>query len=847
MVAAPAAGPAAPRVVVPTVVVGLGATGEAIVRAVADEGAVRGGAHEHARFIYWRPGDGGRAPGDDPDDALAAGFDRALSELLGLGHAVRASRTLGGHVPLDVLIVGHIGPDDLRPRDVAAALAALDRGAGPHAALLKSREAGRRAFASPILLLPSMDDPRPGTLGGDVAALLASWADRWAPGCPDALPFARCWLVEPRTSHHGLDGASRERMVRAFLRFLLYGSLRTDADRYQRIFEPREDPDPFGSFLVGAAEVPAGLLRELAAVDAGLTAMRALEQPTRVALGPELAGYREDAWLNGLLADLPGPDREREIDGLIARQVPRLGGELGQTRLLERPGRVRDRFGLSWLDGTTRALSEATGAGGPDSVAGDALEAVVHDMARVGTQRVEELSGALGAELDGWLAEDTAAHHLDAQAFLAEVERGVAARRATEEAAAAAEPDPGPDAERLEAAVTQLHADVERKVDPLLGLGLGALGTALVVVLGAGLIPMIAGVFERPGEARPAWLEVLREAPGYWIVAVVLAVGGVGGVLLYRLWAQTRAINRRLGGESAGPDALASVLGELESGPRGSVRAYHRTRYELTRAHWRARALAALGREVAARRARLEQARQAVRAQLRALEARRVALSDRLEGEAGDFPLGRLVVSGATIAAMAREVADAFVGGGAVRRVKAVLRPFAAAQRGVPFADLEPLLAEVRRKAGTTTLFEVLTSPELGAEASRRVWELIDEVQSLRRQGGGVAAGTRLHLPLQTSALHEDPNGVAGLDRPRLFATDKVISHLTSGEGAHGHRGELLREAKRFFDPDRLYVLQVAWGIHPSVIPWLAPSWPAAQPGDNNVVPLDRRRTEGEG
>lgn len=845
MVAARPDGRAAPRVVVPTVVVGLGATGEAIVRAVADEGAVRGGAHahEHARFLYWRPGKGGGG-----DDALALGFDRALSELLGLGHAVRASLSLGGHVPLDVLIVGNIGADDLAPGDVAAAVAALDRGARPHAALLKSRETGRRAFASPILLLPAMDDPRPGTLAGDTVALLASWAGRWAPGCPEALPFARCWLVEPRTSHHGLDADSRARMVRAFLRFLLYGSLRTDADRYQRIFEPREDPDPFGSFLVGAAEVPAGLLRELAANEAGLSALRALEQPTRVALGPELAGYREEAWLNRLVAELPGPDREREIDALIARQVPRLGGDLGLTRLLERPGRVRDRFDRGWLDGTTAALLAGTGQGAPESVAGDALEAVVHDMARVGTQRVEELSAALGSELDAWLAEDTAAHHLDAQAFLAEVEREVAARRAIEEAQAAVEPDPGPDPRRLDAAVTALNADVERKVDPLLGLGLGALGTALVVALGAGLIPMIAGVFERPGEPRPAWLALLREAPGYWVVATILAVVGVGGVLVYRLWAQTRAINRRLGGESAGPEALETVLGELESGRRGSVRAYHRTRYELTRAHWRARALAALGREVAARRARLERARQAVRAQRRALEARRVALTDRLDGEAGDFPLGRLVVSGATIAQVAREVADAYIGGAAVRRVKAALRPFAPAERGVPFADLEPLLAEVRRKAGTTSLFEVLTSPDLGGEASRRVWELIDEVQSLRRQGGGAAAGTRLHLPLQTSALHEDPNGVAGLDRPRLFATDTVISHLASGEGGRGHRGDLLREAKRFFDPDRLYVLQVAWGIHPAVIPWLAPAWPATTPRDANVVPLDRRRTgEGEG
>lgn len=846
---APSAGP---RIGSPTVVVGLGEAGRSLAAALSAEG---GHADPNLRCLTWVP--------SQAVDDLRRSTEAAFESLLSLEHSIAAGRPgQFAEIPIDLFIVAQLGEaapqtdpanSELLPsgshQPLAAsgfeeALNALDAAYERYAAVLGRDRPHSRLFASPILLLPDMDRAQP-----EIVTLLAGLAPRFTGGAltPPRLPLARCYLVEPRAGHYLLSDANRLLMTRSYLRFLLYGSLRTDDAYYRRAYEPLGDPDPFGSFVVGCAEFPGGALADLAAIDAGLLAMCALEEPSAEPPGPELVRYGGSEWLNTLPQNVPPPDARAKVDGAIERCLRGLEQTLAPTRLLERPRRVRERISDAWANERRAAFAKVTQ---DDVTVRPVLKGVVDDMARHGAEAAQDYASELDQLLRARLVEDNAFHHLDADAFLREVEGAISQRREQARAKSEATPDPGPDAPRLTSAVDALHREVERKPDPVLMALAGTLLTTLLVAVGSGIVPVIAGVFERPGSSRPGWLTVLREAPGYYVVGALLAVAGIGSFLAFRLWTQTRAINRQIGDDARADDSVENTLRALTRGGDHSAKAWFDSRYAITQAHWHARVLTDLATRVNAARDRFKRATEAVRLHRARLEREKHAAAKRLTTELPDGPVLRPVISAADLGRLSAGAAHEAVGAEPVRAVKRVLRPYTGPADALDFATLDALTEQAKAKAAVHSLESVLCSPDLSGYATTQIWRLLDEIDSVRRLGGVQATGTRLQLPLQLANVQADPGGTVGGQAPRLFASERVLNRLReevirapSDEPARSSRREaLLADAKPFFDPDRVYLLQVVWGINAQSIPWLSEAWPEPADADGGAKVLDFAR-----
>lgn len=827
-----------PRVASPTIVIGLGDAGRRVAQALRSEAS---GADPNLRCLAW-------ISSDAPDD-LRRATEEAFQSLLTLQNAVD-SRVAGTihELPVDIFIVARLGADNtsgpqsetpfqdsdppLASADFTAALGALDQAYRRYVGVLGRDRPRARLFASPVLLLPDMDEHQP-----EIVALIAGLAPRFTdhPELPPRLPLARCYLIEPHAGHYLLDDATRLLMARSYLRFLLYGSLRTEGGWFRGAYEPHDDPDPFASFIVGCAELPGGLVADLAAAEAGLMAMRALEEPSGEPVEAELAAFHERAWLDQLLERVPSDVARTKAAGEIKRRTSGLVQAVDPTKLLERPRRVRERVGSAWARDREQAFRAATGG---DGLADATLAALVNDMAREGRHGAGANAEALNGRLAAWLEADNGFHHLDADAFLEAVEGAVATRRdeAAEKASAAVDPGPPPD--RIAGAVSAVHDEVDRKPDPLLILLAGTLLTVLMVFVGSGIIPVLAGVFERPGQARPAWLALLREAPSYHAVGATLAALGVGCFFAYRLWAQTRAINRQLGDETRAPDSLEATLSAMATGPRRSVKAWFETRHDSARAHWHARVLSDLGRRVGAARTRLLHASVAVHIHRGRLEREHASLVDRLAKVPTESPVLRSIVEGDALRRLALEAATRAVGTEPVRAVKRILAPYRPSDEAVPFASLDLLTAAARHAAARHSVTDVLVDADLCRFAAQQIWRVVDEIDGLRRLGGIAAVGAQLRLPLQLSELDADPMGISGPKTPTLFATAETLTRLSEDVGPDAdpkdartvRRRELLASAKQFYDPDRVYLLQVVWGINARSIPWLRDAWPTMAP-----------------
>ena len=515
----------AAKVINPTLVVGLGEWGRRVAEVVRAAGAVGGeDAHDHARFVVAVP--------DAATDEWKADVSRALEELLGIEKAARVgAEQPGWRAPLDVFLLANLDGASTHG-DVSLVLEALDTAFGPYAGLFQGR-GGRQVFVSPVLLLPSMD-PLVGATGEDAdgqeaaneaRALIRGWLPHFeAPAGPGPwqLPLARCYLVEPRTDAYPLSLEERTIMVRSFLQFLLYASVRRDSKGFQAAYQRTDhgDPDPFGTFVVGSVHVPATALREVAADRAALLGLRAFEKPgTTDAADQETEYLHLCQHLAQEVRALPETGRKGALDRFLADHIGDPTARLRETGTFESPGALLDEYGAGWETNLLEHLLPRE----PDGM--DAfsrtMKGFVSDVSADAAALGRDLAARTHQDVDGWLGQQ-GSHHGDAARNLVHVHDALRTELVDARAAADGPYDPGVSEATVRSAVGALRRTIDDKPEPWPMLVAGLPAIVFIGILGAPVQRLLFAAFESPGGERPAWLFLFRDHPFNLVTALVL-------------------------------------------------------------------------------------------------------------------------------------------------------------------------------------------------------------------------------------------------------------------------------------------------------------------------------------
>lgn len=241
----------------PTLLIGLGAFGRAVVARASSAGARQGDGGEHGLA----PGAEIMAVADDALEAVVGEAEARCVRLLDLGRFVDSTAPADPRGPrLDVLVVA-----DLGEAPVAAAVAGIVE---LLARRLRERfrpilRAGEGALAvCPLLLVPH----GAARLAAPIQALavLARHPDR-----QQRLP-ARIYLVEDQSGKYLLSPDELMRSFAAFLHLLLLSRLRDDQG-VRDLVEPPDDDRvrPFGTFVCATIEVDMAAVHELCALALG--------------------------------------------------------------------------------------------------------------------------------------------------------------------------------------------------------------------------------------------------------------------------------------------------------------------------------------------------------------------------------------------------------------------------------------------------------------------------------------------------------------------------------------------------------------------------------------------------
>jgi len=825
--------------------IGLGEVGQRILAAVEEEGAARGEeVHRYARFL--------QPTLDEPGIAtLRAQLATELPRLLDLSvQAAIGVEQAGWTPPLDLFVVLQLGPPEVSRAACAAALGQLlglldeaARGCGrPLAA-----EAGQRVFVSLILLLTP--DPAAGPEAppfAELSPVVAEVLAREATRRDGRLPIAGCYLLEPTTGRFGLEQAEREGMVRSFLRFMLYSSLRRQVTS---LYQGGRGGEPFGSFLVGSAEFPGGLVGRYLVERTQLVALRAFTASGRSSSEEEAreeGQYARD--LREALESLPLGEGEagfaRFLEPILERQRAKLAPRQPPAGLLEGPTSLLQRYGEDFHEAIVRDLRP----GENEQVAlGATLAGVVADASREGGRRAARAWGRAQRQVDGWLAARPEQHHLDVLRVVAGARRQLAAQGEDHRQQANRPVDPGPDPAVFSSAYLRFRAAVLQKPEPRPMALLGAAVGFFCWWLAADLLAAAAGTTLAGVEA---WLR-------FGGLALLLTVLVIGGGLLGLSWLRQRPIRAALGDRPG--DARGSLFAPLErliDGDQGSLRRYFGDRCARAGSWWRARFFASLDRQLAAEEELFDQARRALAVQVRDLEEgleRRGVLDPGQPHE----DVARLLPPASTLTVplpaapeqllvLARRNEQQLVGSSPVALVKQVLDPYRLLRTQLPFGDLEPLRRRLRPELFPRSLLALLQDPQQGPPAWEAVHGLLQRCAALRQSAEGPAAGTRLPLPLQ---LEDAAWHGAGLGEvPCLLGHPDLLdllrdrypdaAALASRRGRPGptappERGirELLQHTREMGDPDRLLVVQLLCGLAPAAVPWLARLVESAAPG----------------
>jgi len=822
------------RVVCPTIVIGLGDRGAAMVSALEASAAARAASGDTPLRLL-------RAGTDEESLArLARDFSAALDDLLDLGRVAQRRAVDPAVAPVDVFVLARLGAADVSPAVLGPALDALDPGVARHAPRLLHPDGRPRLHVLPLLLLPAMP---PASLSPDwqatpeqaeVIAALAALRGRVESSGPGRARLGRAYLVEPGTRTFLLDEAAREDMAVAFLAFLLFGSLRRDAAGYRGAYEAGSDRQPFGSFIVARAELPRGPLARVFTASVAALGLSALKVPRSAALiAEQAASFDVIGWADRVRSEATRAS-EAATERLVAAATAAISDVPAPMSFLEGTRGFFGRADAPWLQGLEAGLDRARaqvhgeiadGLGGVAAIV-ERIEldgaAALRAARQAATERLDQL--CLAPEADG--------HHVDALRIVDTLRQRVEGHRERVARAALSAPPEDVGAQPLRPVHREMVEAAARKPEPRQSLLMGAALLSLIALVGAPLLPMLGALFERPGEAPGPLLTLLVEAPWYQVTAAALVTFIGGGWLLAKLRARTRDVNAFLAGESR--------LGDAVNGTRRRVREQVVSRRDAAVAHGVCRLLTRELDWLARERASLARAEAAVDAQL---ERQRRILREHAVDADGASPIPRPAASALARSALPDEglralglrVRRAVLGPDAVRALKRLLEPYARRHEVIPFADLVPLAEAVESHLERLDLPAVLADPELGAGGARALADAITGALALTDLGGPRAAGARLHLPLD---LTPSASTAAGLDAPRVLARAEVVSALLARPEVAGDPDlrRLLEGAREFYDPDRVFVLQVVWGIAAEAIPWLAPTWSGG--AGARVIPL---------
>jgi hypothetical protein len=839
-----------PRVVAPTIIVGLDDAWAEIVepvKALAD--SWRCDANEHAVFL---PARSNELVGSDFQASVA----NALPSFFDIRHVMRLGTQFPGwKPPLDVFLVARLEATGTTPEALADAVRALRGAFAKHRRSLGERaRQDRRANLTLILLLPPMQElvrarpsQAPGTTGATDATepvsnaeaqdgeqstaevlfqerirdRLRAWASEALVESDEVLPFGRCYLAEHSAGDYELREPDRQSMTQAFLRFLLYASVRRE-ESYQGAYQATGDRDLFASFLVGNISAPPSLGAQLKAY-VRLTALEAFADTPP----PEAPG--DARWLDGLPSASAGSEA---VEALSKKHAPIAPPTPAYA--LDSKKTLHDRF-EAWRAKTRAALEAACSDAISASVPSEAqpLLSVIRDKT---SRSLGTLDGAVHGEVSEWLARG-GEHHAHA---LVRLERAADAltdaRKAPSMIVDAL--DPGPDLAAFDAACAPVRAAIDQKPDvaPMLVVGSGLwLASSW---LGAGALWLLSHALSPLFTDPPGWLESLRGAPQRQLVAATLSLVLLLSWLASKLWAHARAVDRTLGTTEPAPPptpGIHQIALSMRDGATRSVRAYLESRRRLAAAHGRLRALREIERAARTEVDALASARAAVEAQRARLRSELAELADRSPGGAqaakDESPLVRELLSPAQAATLAADVAaNAWAGKNPVARVKEWLAPYAERLQRLPFGDVAGIeVLDAERRSSTVGL---LGDDSARATVLANLSRFVREMDAVRDFGGLLATGRRLSLPLWVD-LRDDE-----IQRPKggwclLHAELKEALTSRLPEAPTDVAQAALRAAvdgsKSIWDDKAIYLMEVVWGISSESIVWMREDEPPAR------------------
>ncbi len=517
---------------------------------------------------------------------------------------------------LDVFIVGDLAEAKVRALLPPLVDAIGETVTGRFANLLGS--GAPRVSVLPLAAL-SRREPRP----EEVTAIL----DRMArPGGLKIRPF----LFEPQTARYILSRAQLVSTIVALVEQLVAARFRESEQLagFLRGESPRSDdtaePAPFAAAGLASVQLSGRLVRAFCTTGAALSIIDAMRTGPEIGL-TERENLARDLRIDwGDTSDRLGLMARSEaaadrFETVLREEIP--GIDCPPVALPDTPEEIsRRKYGDAWLDGARRAIDSAT-----SRLDHRVMNELADKMDGTGQQLDEARRERIRRQVDDWVWQGPRGW-AEARAALCLLRDEAARRAADYRSRASGSPLPSrPDISRVEAALSDLRAETERRPRPRRFLLMGAWTFLIALLFGTAAITLLRYPLGFIGLPSPVTAAVLPPMGALLAGLAALIAVPVG------LYSMMKQRHKEL---SEVRDDLARRVEHHLIGPSDSVLAHYLARLQLKRHLWLLRLARSERRRLEAEIARLDTLQRGLDTLWRTLQARKRQLTRNLEAPA---------------------------------------------------------------------------------------------------------------------------------------------------------------------------------------------------------------------